>query len=168
MKYSTICALTLALVLGFTGCTSSRPSGTADIEKGSEAAIEVGSEQEAAAENLPAGEADVKAKLDQAAGKLASMANRTVVPNKSNPKVQKKDSEYVKTYMEVDLASVRTTMRPGQSSAVPYIGIIEYTEIGYECRGASQRAARTSTDCQATTTRKVQEIISYDGRQWVY
>ncbi len=169
MKHSTISVLTLACVLGFTGCTSFRTSGTADVEIGAEAAVVVGSEQVSkTAENLPAGEADVKARLDQAAGKLASMASRTVVPNKSNPKVQKKGSEYVTTYIEVDLASVRTTMRPGQSSTVPYIGIIEYTEVGYECWGASREAARTSTDCQATTTRKVQEMISYDGKQWVY
>lgn len=169
MKYPTISALTLACVLGFAGCTSSQPSGTADIEQGTEARVELGSEQEPKApEALPAGEAGVKAKLDQAASKLASMANRTVVPNKSNPKVQKKGSEYVKTYIEVDLASLRTSMRPGQSAMVPYIGIIEYTEVGYECKGASQQAARASTDCTAYTARKVQEIISYDGKQWVY
>ena len=169
MKYPAFCALTLACLLGFAGCTSTSHSGTADIEKGGEASVEVGSVQQAPnPEPLPANEAAVKAKLDQAAQKLASMANRTVVPSQSKPKVQKKGNQYVKTYIAVDFPSVSTSMRRGQSSSVPYIGIIEYTEVGYECRGASKKAALASTDCQAYTSRKVKEMISYDGKKWVY
>lgn len=161
MKNIKACAFMCALLLVLNGCAA---SGTNGSEAG-KAAAQAGSQ---AASTAPEGKNQVQAKLDQTGMKLASMANRTVAPNKKKPTVTKRGKEYVASYVEVDLQSVRTTMRPGQSSRVPYVGIIEYMENGYECRGTTRAAAKSLKDCKPTKSRRVQELISYDGKKWQY
>ena len=46
--------------------------------------------------------------------------------------------------------------------------IIEYMENGYECRGTTRAAAKSLKDCKPTKSRRVQELISYDGKKWQY
>lgn len=145
------------LVLG--GCAASGTNGS----EGSKPAA-----GQSVAQSGAEAPSEVQAKLDQTGQKLASMANRTVSPNKKNPKVTRKGKEYVASYVEVDLQSVRTTIRPGQSSKVPYVGIIEYMENSYECRGTTKAAARALKNCKPTTSRQVKELISYDGKKWQY
>ncbi len=157
MKTIKACALLCSCLLAFSGCAASDNGSAASSARG-------GAETAATSE----AQSDVKVKLDQTAQKLAAMAARTVVPSKSKPKVSRHGKQYVATYTDVDMQSVRTSMRPGQSARVPYVGIIEYLENTYECTGATRAEARSLKNCTATKGRQVKELISYDGKKWQY
>lgn len=158
MKNIKVCALLCSCLLAFGGCAASSSTGSTDPTASGKA--EAASSAEA--------KSDVQVKLDETAKKLAAMAGRTVVPNKSKPKVARMGKQYVATYVDVDLESVRTTMRPGQSAKVPYVGIVEYLENTYECTGATRAEAQSLKNCTASKSRQVKELISYDGKKWQY
>ena len=48
------------------------------------------------------------------------------------------------------------------------IQMTQQMENGYECRGTTRAAAKSLKDCKPTKSRRVQELISYDGKKWQY
>ena len=111
-------------------------------------------------------EDQVRQELDQVAKKLTSQAKRTIMPNKANPQVRKAGGEYVASYTDVDGDHATTEMRPGKDGQ--YIGFIRYQEHMYECRGSSEKAARQAANCTVVKSRRVNEVIRYDGKSWQY
>lgn len=110
-------------------------------------------------------EDQIRTELDQVGRKLASQAKRTVTPSKANPQVRKVGKEYVATYTDVDADNVSTELRPGKGGQ--YVGFIRYQEHVYECRGSTEKAARSAT-CTQTRTRRLNELIRYDGKSWQF
>ena len=109
-------------------------------------------------------EAQIKAELDQMAQKLVNQSARTLLPNAANKEVKKVGSSWVATYMNVDTKNIYTEMRPGKAKGL-YVGSIRYHEEIMECRG-NTRAEALSAPCQKAGSRKLTELISYDGKQW--
>lgn len=110
-------------------------------------------------------EAAIRADLDKVGRKLASQASRTVMPSKASKQVKKVNNEYVATYVEIDTVNVTTEMRPGSKGQ--YVGVVRYQEKVFECRGKSRQAA-LGAQCVQTRSRRLSELIRYDGRAWQY
>ena len=110
-------------------------------------------------------EATVRAELDKVGRKLAAQAARTVMPSKSSKQVKQRNKEYVATYVEIDASNVTTEMRPGTGGQ--YVGVVRYQEKIYECRGKSRTAA-LKAQCEQVRSRRLSELIRYDGRKWQY
>ena len=108
-------------------------------------------------------EAQIKAELDKMGHKLASQSARTLLPNKANKDVRKVGNEYVASYVDVDTNNVSTEMKPGANGQ--YVGFIRYQEHFYECRGATRQAA-LSAPCTQVKSRRLNELIRYDGKEW--
>lgn len=110
-------------------------------------------------------EAEIRAALEATGHKLAAQAARTVMPSKASKEVQKDGKNFVASYVEIDTQSVTTEMRPG--TAGQYVGFIRYPEKVYECRGATKQAA-LSAPCSQVRTRRINELIRFDGKAWQY
>ena len=108
-------------------------------------------------------EAQIKAELDKMGHKLASQSARTLLPNKANKEVKKVGNEYVASYVDVDTNNVTTEMKPGANGQ--YVGFIRYQEHFFECRGATRQAA-LSAPCTQVKSRRLNELIRYDGKEW--
>lgn len=109
-------------------------------------------------------EAQIKAELDQVANRLVAKSSRTLLPNKANKDIRQVGGQWVATYNEVDTKNVSTEMQPGSTPGV-YVGIIQYYEKIFECRGATKQAA-ASAPCDQARSRRMRELISYDGKKW--
>jgi hypothetical protein len=109
-------------------------------------------------------EAAIRAELETTGRKLTAQAARTLRPSKDEKEVKKEGNEFVATYLEVDVATLSTEMRPG-SSAGHYVGFVRYQERIFECRGASRQAA-LSAPCKNLKNRRINELIRYDGKAW--
>jgi hypothetical protein len=112
-----------------------------------------------------ASEAQIKADLDVVGKKLVSMAANNVIPKESNKSVSKVGSEYVARYADVDNASVTTSMQMSKNGQ--YVGFIRYAERSFECRGKS-KAEALKAPCEKVGTRRMNEMIRYDGKAWRY
>ena len=110
-------------------------------------------------------EAAVRAELDKVGHKLAAQAARTVMPSRSSKQVKQRGKEYVATYVEIDSKNVTTEMRPGTGGQ--YVGVVRYQEKIYECRGKN-RAAALKAQCEQVRSRRLSELIRYDGKRWQY
>ena len=103
----------------------------------------------------PKSEAEISAELNTVGHKLAAQAARTVMPSKASKEVRKDGKDYVASYVEVDATNLTTELRPGAKGKV------------YECRGASKKEA-LSAPCQQVRTRRLNELIRYDGKAWQF
>lgn len=108
-------------------------------------------------------EAEIKAELDKMGHKLASQSARTLLPNKANKEVKKVGNHWVATYIHVDTKNVTTELRPGANGQ--YVGFIRYQEEIMQCKGDTKQAA-LSAPCQKTGSRRLNELIRYDGKEW--
>ena len=113
----------------------------------------------------PKSEAEISAELNTVGHKLAAQAARTVMPSKASKEVRKDGKDYVASYVEVDATNLTTELRPGAKGQ--YVGFIRYLEKVYECRGASKKEA-LSAPCQQVRTRRLNELIRYDGKAWQF
>ncbi len=113
-----------------------------------------------------ASEEVIKKQLDETGMRLVKYAAGSVQPPKSKKSVTKEGSEYVARYVEIDPASMRTELRPAAAPNTPRVGLVRYQEVHYECRGATKSAA-LKAECLPTRTRRLTEMISYDGK-WSY
>lgn len=108
-------------------------------------------------------EEQIKKELDAMGQKLVNQSARTLLPNQAHKEVAKKGSEWVATYFNVDTNNVRTELRPGANGQ--YVGFIRYQEEIMECRGATKQAA-LSAPCKKVGSRRLNELIRYDGNAW--
>ena len=141
------------------------PAAKADTKKNKKDAKSKKSEK--SAKKGKKTEAEIAADLDRVGHKLAAQASRTVMPSKASKEVRKVGSEYVATYVDVDVNNVRTELRPG-SKAGQYVGSVRYQEKVMECRGATKQAALSGANCKQAKTRNLHELIHYDGSAWQY
>ncbi len=116
--------------------------------------------------NAAASEAKIKQQLDETGMRLVKYAAANVQPPKNKKSVKKEGNEYVARYVEIDPASMRTELRPAAEPNAPRVGLVRYQEKHYECRGATKNAA-LKAECVPTRTRRLTEMISYDGK-WSY
>lgn len=112
-----------------------------------------------------ASEAKIREELEKVGRKLSAQAKRTITPSKANPQVRKVGKEYVAAYTDVDADHVTTELRSGKDGH--YIGFIRYQEHFYECKGSTEKAARAGT-CARVRSKRVNELIVYDGKKWNY
>lgn len=108
-------------------------------------------------------EAQIREELQQMGHKLVAQSARTLLPNKANKKVTREGNGWVATYNQVDTGRVTTELRPGLNGQ--YVGFIRYEEHIMECRGATREAA-LSAPCKNVRTRRLNELIRYDGNAW--
>ncbi len=110
-------------------------------------------------------EAAIREKLQTLGQRLVQIAAKNVVPHKTKKAVKVEGNTHVAYYVEIDTTSLRTELRPGETSGY-YVGLIKYKENHYQCRANSKQAA-LKADCYRTRSRNLTEIISYDGK-WRY
>ncbi len=111
-------------------------------------------------------EAAIREELNAAASKLVMRASRTITPSKSNKSVTKSSNGYVAKYISIDPQNYSTDMRPGVNPG-RYVGFVRYSEQIYQCVGKTKKEA-LSAPCTAISSRRVNEMIRYDGSQWHY
>ena len=112
-----------------------------------------------------ASEAQIKADLDVVGKKLVSMAANNVIPKESKKSVSKVGKEYIARYNDVDSSSLVTSMQLSKNGQ--YVGFIRYAERSFECRGKN-KAEALAAPCEKVGTRRMNEMIRYDGKAWRY
>ena len=115
--------------------------------------------------SAPKSEAQIAAELDMVGKRLAAQAARTVVPSKAEKQVRQQGKEYVASYVDVYTGNVSTELRPGAKGQ--YVGFVRYHENVFECRGKSRKEALTAS-CDQVKSRRLNELIRYDGSSWQY
>lgn len=165
MKKTLACVMVLGL--GLSGCSLFGSDESADNMDAAQApAAQEAAPQEPAAEKAPAPAGDkIQADLDATGRKLVAQAARTVQPSKNAKQVRKIGNAYVATYTEVDPSSMTTSVNTSPSGN--YVGFVRYQEVVYECRGKSKSAA-LAAPCEAVKTRRVNEMLSHNGKTWMY
>lgn len=119
-------------------------------------------------------EADVKngkrvcCQLEDTGKTLATKAARTISPNKNNKHVKAVGKEYVATYIDINVEEVSTSMTPSTVTKGNFVGMVRYTETTYHCKGKTKKEALTATNCTSTSSRRVNEMINFDGKKWSY
>ena len=113
----------------------------------------------------PTTEAEIRADLDVVGRALVSKASRTITPSKANRSVHQSGKEFVSRYIEINPNQVSTDMRPGNKAGT-YIGFVRYSEQVFECKGKTKQQAMSSTACNQTATRGMNEMIMFDGKAW--
>ncbi|MBO4369579.1 MAG: translation initiation factor 2 [Desulfovibrio sp.] len=111
-------------------------------------------------------EATIREELKVAGGNLVSRASRTITPSKSNKSVKQSSNGYVASYVSIDPANYSTEMRPG-AQAGHYVGFVRYSEQIYQCAGKTKKEA-LAAPCNVVNSRRVNEMIRYDGAKWNY
>ncbi|MBO4334500.1 MAG: translation initiation factor 2 [Desulfovibrio sp.] len=124
------------------------------------------SKKEEKAVRAPKNEAEVRAALQETGRRLVLRASRTITPSKSSKAVKPSGNGYVATYISIDPENFSTDMRPA-SQAGQYIGFIRYSEQIYSCHGKSKKEA-LEAPCQVSSSRRLNEMIHFDGREWRY
>lgn len=123
--------------------------------------------QKPAAKAAPKGQTEsietVQEKLDIVGKKLVNDAAKHVTPSAKAKAVALEDKEFVARYVEVDVASMSTEVRPATGPGGQYIGVIKYLENQYECRGKSKDEA-LKAPCAMVKSRRMNELIRYDGK----
>lgn len=171
--------LLLACVLALTGCawiglgddsstvSASEPEATVSESDNGAAEPETATpaKKETKTTKGSKSEAQIREELEATGKKLASQASRTLMPNKSHPEYRQSGGVWIAKYIDVNPASVRTSMSPGSSKGL-YVGRISYQEKVMECQGASKDAALKGT-CKQVGGRNVTELIRYDGKAWL-
>lgn len=119
---------------------------------------------EAQASATPDVPAELQSKLDSyVQGHIRSLSEN-MLPRENKKDVVKVGTEYVARYLAVDPASVTTEIHLGRSGK-QYIGLIVYHELELE-NHASTREVALSGDFVVTKTKRVTEILRYDGGKW--
>ena len=108
----------------------------------------------------------IKADLDATARQLLQRASHTITPSKANKSVRLSGNEYVATYIEINPNNFSTEMRPASKSGT-YNGFIRYSEQVFHCKGKTKSAA-LSAPCSPVTSRRMNEMVHYDGTKWNY
>lgn len=108
----------------------------------------------------------VKQKLDVVGKKLVQDAAKNVTPSVHAKAVTPEGKEFVARYVEVDVASMTTEVRPASGPGGKFIGVIKYMENQYECRGTSKVEA-LKAPCSMVRSRRMNELIRYDGK-WTF
>lgn len=137
---------------------------TAKAEKAAKAKAEKAAKTKAG-KSAPKGETQIAAELDMVGHRLVAQASRTVVPSKAEKEVRQQGKDYVATYVDVDTSNVSTELRPGTKGQ--YVGFVRYHENVFECRGKSRKEALTAS-CEQVKSRRLNELIRYDGSSWQY
>ena len=118
------------------------------------------------ATRAPKSEAEVSTALQETGRRLVLRASRTITPSKSSKAVKPSGNGYVATYISIDPENFSTDMRPA-SQAGQYVGFIRYSEQIYSCHGKSKKEA-LEAPCQVSSSRRLNEMIHFDGREWRY
>lgn len=108
----------------------------------------------------------VTAKLQEVGQKLAQNAAKMVTPNKSAKAVTNEGGAYIARYVDIDASALTTEVRESTGAGGKYIGVIRYVENHYECRAGTQTEA-LSAPCVIARSRRVTELIRYDGK-WIF
>ena len=106
--------------------------------------------------------------LDDTGRQLTQKASRTITPNKNNKQVKQVGKEYVASYIHIDADAVSTSMTPSTVTKGNYVGRIQYVETTYQCKGKTKKEALAATNCTQAGSRRVTEMINFDGKKWQY
>ncbi|MBR4741445.1 MAG: translation initiation factor 2 [Desulfovibrio sp.] len=166
--YKSLLSVGLGLLL-LAGCAATETPVSETTTGGEEAVVEQSNKAVASNTESVKGkksESTIRQELDETAQKLLSRAARTITPSKNNKSVQKVGKEFVATYVSIDPKAYSTEMRPS-TQAGQYNGFIRYSEQTYQCRGKS-KAEALAAPCVPHSSKRMNEMIHYDGRQWHY
>ena len=161
MKKTLACVMVLGL--GLSGCSLFGSDESNDKMEAAQTPAAQTATQETAAPAQPG--VKIQADLDATGRQLVAQAARNVQPSKSAKQVRKVGNTYVATYTEVDASSMTTSVNVSPTGN--YVGFVRYQEVVYECRGKSKSAA-LSAPCEAVKTRRVNEMLSHNGKKWMY
>lgn len=167
MKKRLACVMVLGL--GLSGCSlfgSDESAGALETAQDS-AVTKTAAVREEPAGSVKAARAAnrIEADLEATGRQLVAQAARTVQPSKQAKQVRKTGNAYVATYTEVDPSSMTTSVNVSPTGN--HVGFVRYQEVVYECRGKSKSAA-LSASCEAVKTRRVSEMLSHNGKKWLY
>ena len=163
MKKTLACVMVLGL--GLSGCSLFGSDESSDKMNAAQAPAAQTAAPEAAVGNAARPDDKIQADLDATGRQLVAQAARNVQPSKSAKQVRKVGGTYVATYTEVDTNSMTTSVNVSPTGN--YVGFVRYQEVVYECRGKSKSAA-LSAPCEAVKTRRVNEMLSHNGKKWLY
>jgi hypothetical protein len=105
---------------------------------------------------------DAKSSFDRFAAKWIGDQNR-MAAKEANPTVKLaaagrgRPIRYTR-FSEEFVAGIQET----GDKAVPYVGVLHYTELQYECGGANGK------DCSLVRTSPITEFFPYENGRWVY
>jgi len=114
----------------------------------------------------PKSEAQIRQELDATARSLLTRASHTITPSKHNKRVTQTSKGYVATYISVDPTRYTTDMRPASKHG-QYSGFVRYSEDVYECTGKT-RAEALKAECHQVRSKRMNEMIHFDGTKWAY
>ncbi len=93
--------------------------------------------------------------------------NESILPCKAKKEVLPAGDGFLARYIEVDASRIDTHVVKSDSSVVPYIGYMTYTETWFHCRGKTREEA-LNADCTEAGSKQIQELIKYMGGKWTY
>lgn len=108
----------------------------------------------------------VKTKLADVGKTLLQKANASVTPNINAKAVTNEGGAFVARYVAVDTGSLSTEVRESTGAGGKYVGVIRYMENHYECR-ANSKAEALKAPCNMVRSRRLTELIRYDGK-WIF
>lgn len=109
-------------------------------------------------------EATIREELNATARTMVTRASRTITPSKTNKSVSSSSKGYVAKYIVIDPNSYTVEMSHA-SKAGEYNGFIRYSEQVYHCYGKTKSEA-LHAPCTPYQSKRVKEMIHYDGVQW--
>ncbi|MBQ7607207.1 MAG: translation initiation factor 2 [Desulfovibrionaceae bacterium] len=111
-------------------------------------------------------ESQIREELNATARTIVTRASRTITPSKTSKAVKSSSHGYVASYVHIDPANYSVDMRPA-SKAGQYVGFVRYTEQIYHCNGKT-RSEALKAPCSPVQSRRLNEMIHYDGVKWSY
>ena len=116
----------------------------------------------------PSGSDPLQHKLEVFAKTTIASINRNILPSSNKKQVtQNGDGTFTARYLEIDPASVRTSYKPSDSSAVSHIGYMTYDEVEYSCTATSQKDAQAGPFKGERRT-NMTELVKCVKGNWTY
>ncbi len=122
--------------------------------------------KEKAAPAVKKSEAAIRAELNDTARIIVSRASRTITPSKTSKAVRQSSKGYEASYVHIDPSQYSVDMRPASKHG-QYVGFVRYTEQIYHCPGKTKSEA-LKAPCSPVQSRRLNEMIHYDGSKWSY
>ncbi len=91
--------------------------------------------------------------------------SRNMLGNAANMAVTQEGGGYVARFAEVEQDSMELEVKPTDSPACPFVGVLKYFECSYEARGDSPEAAKSGEFSRVRKVR-VTELFRHSGARW--
>lgn len=99
------------------------------------------------------------------AGQWLASLSRNMLGSAARMEVAPSAEGFVARFTEVDSATLELEVKPTDTPACPFVGVMRYFERSYECRGDTPDAARTGSFAPVRNVR-ITEIFRHSGKRW--